>query len=134
MQHRLPADQSWRLRGTRLADVPEPGFYRLKLVRGGPFVPARIYVPCPFEIEDESQLGWPVERRHCAGMQRWSLRATINDEDADPLDVWQRGNRISAIDYHKMIAVRDRAVAHEPYAPEANPRGKVNLARQPSLF
>jgi hypothetical protein len=67
-------------------------------------------------------------------MQRWSLLASINETEADPLDVWQRGTRISPIEYHKMIAVRDRAIVFEPHAPEANPFRKTDLARQPSLF
>jgi hypothetical protein len=46
--NRRPALKSHRKPGTpRYMDVPQPGFYRLKLVKRGPWVPARIWVPCP---------------------------------------------------------------------------------------
>jgi hypothetical protein len=131
---RKPADPSWRLRGARFLDVPEPGFYRTRMVRGGPWVPCLIWVDCPFELEDEDNLCCPTERRLCAGKQLWSFRASINGTDADPLEVWQRGYRITPRQYHKMVLVRDRALQHARHEPEANPTRAVDLARQPSLF
>jgi hypothetical protein len=61
---RQPADQSWRLRKRRYADLPEPGFFRTKLVKGGVWVPALIWQPCPMNWEPEypaADAGWPSE-------------------------------------------------------------------------
>ena len=138
---RRPGDPRWRLRhrgSPKYLDVPEVGFFRLRLVTGGPYVPALIYAPCPFAWEPEhpaEDLGWGVEPlRAPVGMQRWTMMALANEQEIDPLTVWQRGERIDARGYHQMVAAKRRAEHHAPHEPEANPRERIDLRRQPSLF
>lgn len=165
---RLPADQSWRLRrGKTLIEV-HPGFFRMRLVRGGPWVPASIWVQCPMVVPDmpaalhvnatpcdrcqagmglphapqcpwsmvEDPEDWcrPHPHRRLAGTQPWTVYAEINGAPADPARVWERGYRIGARHYHHMTALRERAVAHAPHEPEANPHQAIDLRQQPSLF
>ena len=49
---RLPADPSWRLRKGKYLNEVHPGFFRVRLVRGGPYVPASIWVRCPMVHPD----------------------------------------------------------------------------------
>jgi len=129
-RHYRPPDPKYQNRAHRQMDVPQPGFFRLRLVRGGPWIPALIYAPCPFD-ED----GWPVDPyRAPVGAQRWSLRALIGGRDDDPLRVWQYGQRCTAREYHKMVAAKTRAETYAPHEPEANPWHPIDLAHQPSLF
>jgi hypothetical protein len=64
---------------------------------------------------------------------RW-LRATIGDDEVDPLEVWARGQKITEQEFRWRSALREWAVAEAPYEPEAQPREPVSLSRQPSLF
>jgi hypothetical protein len=64
---------------------------------------------------------------------RW-LRASIADKEADPLEVWARGARITPQEYYHRFALTEWAKAYAPGQPEAAPRQRVNLTRQPSLF
>lgn len=67
---------------SRRIDTPEPGYFRMRLVRKGPWVGARIYRSALFG----------------------DLRATINGHDVDVFDVWTSGERISEDDYNWLIA------------------------------
>jgi hypothetical protein len=145
---------------------PQPGFFRLRMVRGGVHVPASIFAPCPMVWPNlppepnvspdpcpfcragfgvphtvacfRSGVEWPHD--WCQPMPRdamppnWLLLAEINGETADPLFVWERGQRVSCAQYRHMVAVRLYAQTHAPHQPEANPRTRLDLRQQPSLF
>lgn len=134
---RLPVDPAWRLRQRYWrTHVPQPGFYRTRLVRGGPWLPALIWAPCPFNWEDHhppEDAGVATERRS-HGLQVWTLYAHLNGRPVDPVEVWPRLDRITAREYHRMILAKARAQEYAPWEPEANPRHAVDLRRQPSLF
>jgi|1185.fasta_scaffold1181288_1 hypothetical protein len=121
----------------RMAGRPEPGFFQLKLVRHGPWVRALIWRPCPLILPkpglDEHVT--PAPEDWCLPTERARpLRATIGEREVDPQEVWERGQRITAKQYHYLAGVNRHAVRHAPTAPEAQPRQPVNLTITPSLF
>lgn len=118
--------------------LPQPGFFKLRLVRQGPWVPAIIWQPCPM-IEPEPLEATSDPADWCHPTDPWRgprwLRARIGDDEADPLEVWMRGKRITAAEYHHRVALAAWATVWKPdEAPEANPRAKVDLTKQAALF
>lgn len=78
-----------RSQPARPIDQPAPGFFRMRLVKGGPFVGALI----------SERLGM--------------LAAQINGVPADVDHVWTSGERISPASWE----VLDRERPHDPHAP-----------------
>lgn len=118
---------------SRIVDQPEPGFFRLRLVRGGPWVCARIFLPCPFDIWS----GEPTERPR-------QLLAEIDEEgDLDPAigmrlvaphRVWHYGEVITAREFAFLRADAKWARHNSPTDPKAQPRKKVDPLDIPRLF
>lgn len=139
---RAPADPAWRLRWRRRARSPahpEPGFFRLRRVKRGPWLPALIWVECPFVIpEPASLLGEPGEppEEWCRPTDPWRgprwHRAEIDGADADPLEVWVWGQRITPQHYHHLVALRGWQRRWEPETAAAT--RPADLKKQPSLF
>ena len=106
-------------------DRPVPGWYRRRLVKGGPWVPVLLFVPCPLD----PHTGEPLDRpRHPLCL--------IADDPADAMEQWSwvAGQPISRAEYLYLMAVRAHAIAHEPEMPEANPRRPIDLLRAPLPF
>lgn len=107
-----------------LADDPQPGYYKRRLVRGGIFVPARI---------------WQVETRCIetgdlvADVQ---LLCEVSTGPADPYEQWPYLGKhpVPEADFRYRVAVGEWATAHSPEAPEANPRKAVNLNKTQPVF
>lgn len=113
---------------------PELGFYTMRLVKGGPIVPAVIYQPCPFLMPgdgvDPDDWFTPQDRSWC-----YQRLGRIADDPADADLIWERSRaRIGAEEYRHLMAVRDWAVKHRPDMPEAEPRKQVRLAEMRPLF
>lgn len=94
---------------------PQPGFYKRKLIKGGPFVPARIW------IERHVDADGLLTRQEV-------IRCEIGDRAADAADQWSylADNPITEADYRYM---RDAAAWAASYAPDriiANPTQAVN--------
>lgn len=112
--------------GQRILAQPQPGFYRVKLVKGGVWVGARItYGPT---LDPET--GEPLDRS-------WLYAGTINGEaDPDPRPepsdavhrIWEHGERIDEATYQWLLDDRAWAAANEPHRPEANPKTPVDLS------
>ncbi len=103
---------------TRAIASPEPGFFRMKLTRGGIFVAAIIWRPCRIESNPET----------FQAVDRWPhLEAEIDGKPADVDRVWTSGRRIPIAEYQFLKA--DRAWAREwaPQSPEANPRVAIDF-------
>ena len=118
----------------KIAHRPEIGWYKLKLIRRGPWVPAIIWCPCPMAGPDDSPD--PADWGHATDPwrgPRW-LRARIGDAEADPLLVWERGYRIGRAEYEWRLQLSRWAKRHAPEQPEARARETVDLTQQPSLF
>lgn len=106
-------------------DRPVPGWYRRRLVKGGPWVPVLIWQRCPLDPET----GEPLDRPPV-------LLCLVDGEEADALDqwTWVAGNRITRADYDLMTrqAAWDRI--YDPDAPAARPREAVDLRTLPPAF
>lgn len=95
---------------------PQPGFYRRKLVKGGPYVAARIWIeqhvdPVTGELDRDEILLCEVDGQPRDAADQW---------------VWLCANPISEADYRLM---RDRAGwarAHAEDHPAANPERAVD--------
>ncbi|WP_313350248.1 hypothetical protein [Paracoccus sp. (in: a-proteobacteria)] len=98
----LDAVYSWWRRSVsgervpRIEDEPHPGYYKRRMVRGGPFVPVAIWLDQPIDPET-GELTAPEE-----------LRAIVNGRPADPLHVWLYARPISESEYDALTGVRDR--------------------------
>ena len=106
-------------------DRPRVGWYRRKLVKGGPYVPARIWLDA--EIDDVTGELLSDEKLQCE----------VNGQWADPEDAWQWlcSNPITEAEYHYMMAVRAHSAWHAPSEPQANPRAPIDWLRaSPPIF
>ena len=94
----------------RCEDEPQCGWFRLRAVRGGPWLPARIWLDQPMD-----EAGMLVADEE--------LRAEILRDPADPLVVWARGAAIPRSSYEAILALHDTspamAATHIPLAPAA---------------
>lgn len=92
-------------------DRPQPGYYRLKLIRNGPWVGARIWI-------DDS-----IPERPAV------MLATMGGKDADPMALWPRvcGEPISEQDYRYLMGVKDWAEKYDRTAPEASPHKPIDF-------
>lgn len=120
-----------------VSDEPQPGHYKTRLVRGGPYVPVRIHWGSPV-IDGEEQDRAP----------RWLVTvdgATDFVETGDagyrcrvPLDVWRYWpwcgkHPIGEPEYRYLIDKAKWAKEHAKDRPEAHPRKAVDK-RGPSIF
>lgn len=93
-----------------------PGFYRTKLVKGGPWVGVRFDVTPPAFGEDGEPL-WD-----------FAYSLTIDGKERDPFDGRVvSGEPITKAEFSYLERMREHAITHEPDMPEANPRQKVDF-------
>jgi hypothetical protein len=106
----------------RSLETPSEGYFRLRLVRFGPWIAARIV--------NANSLWWvELDGRECGG-------------DADPWKaehmerVWWHGHRISEDDYRASLAVSAWAKVNAPADPRAKPTEPIDMISIPieSLF
>lgn len=118
----------------RFAGYPEPGYFRLRLVKRGPWVPALIWQPCPMVIPVPLELT-PAPEDWCRPAERSRpLRATIGTSEANPFEVWISGYFITAQEYLYRLDLQKWATRHAPRQPEAKPKQSVDLTDLPALF
>jgi hypothetical protein len=111
--------------GVRFIGEPQPGFFKLRLVRGGPWVSAAIFYPCPIEGHPEIFQWLDRPRR---------LAAEIDGHEADPMRVWLHGRMIPRSEY---LFLRDDAQWAKRYAPndpKARPKEAIDLNAMQPLF
>jgi hypothetical protein len=108
-------------------NLPLAGHYKMKLVKGGPWVPVRIWCgpshdPVTGEVLDRS----------------WLWQAQV---DGGPFeDAFHRawpycaGHPITDTEYNYMRDVTLWAKEYAPEQPEAAPRQRIDLNRMPTLF
>lgn len=101
------------------------GFYQMKLVKGGIFVPVRLWQG--FGKQDGRELDddgapTPVIARG------WIWRAMLDGVEVHPWKVWPdcSGEPITEEEYRFLLARRHHAMAHDPQSPFASPRQKVD--------
>lgn len=111
-----------RSQAPRRVDLPEPGLFRLRLVRGGPWVAAEI-------AQDE--------------VGRWT--ATIDGAVLEPshtdaalaegvFRVWHYGHAIGASEHAFLVERALWSRIHAPDSPEANPKQPIRIGALPPAF
>ena len=97
-------------------DEPQCGFFKRRLVKGGPFVPARIWLDQWID-EDTGEL-----------MADEVLLCEVNGEFGDPHEqwTWLCAMPISEAEFNYLEAVRRHVGWHEPEQPQANPRQPID--------
>lgn len=110
----------------RRIDRPEVGFWVVRLVRGGPAIPARI-----FWAQTTHEPGNP---ENVMDRPRF-LAAEIGGEVAEVDDVWlRRGTPITEAEYRFRVADMRWAREHAPTEAVAKPRQRVDFAALPLPF
>lgn len=106
--------------------VPEEGYYRRRLVKGGPWVAVKIWNGPPRDPDTGEVL---FERPYL-----W--RALLNGDDVDIWDVWPEcsGEPIGYVEYEFILKAHLWAKVHAPNDPEANPRKPIDLHKQKPIF
>ena len=104
--------------------TPRCGWYKRRLVRGGVFVPARIWMVqdiCPETGELLSD-----EVLHCE----------VNGLAADPEEAWAwvSGHPVTEQEFRYLAARIAFAVRHEPHDPFAMPSRPIDINRTPVMF
>ena len=94
--------------------LPEPGFYRLRMVKAGPWVPVRIWLEDGDRDPETDEL-----------MSDQVLRAKVGDQERDPSKIWTFLWDITEEEYYFLLSRARWATAHNPTAPEANPKRPI---------
>lgn len=104
-----------------ITEIPQCGWYQRKLIKGGVFVPARIWVDAEIDIGTGELLG--PETYLCE----------VNGERRDAFDQWPWlcSNPITESEFDYLTKMREHAILHEPDLPIANPRKPVDWLRVP---
>lgn len=107
-------------RRTPIADDPQCGFFKRKLVRGGVYVPARIWLDQ--DIDEAGEL---------LGVE---LRAEVNGDPVDPLDAWSylAGNPITEAEFNYLKARGDWSAFYAPHEAAARPRQPIDWQTKPA--
>lgn len=109
----------------RLPELPQCGFFQRRLVKGGPFVRARIWREPEVDFETEKPTG------------KDALLCEVNGERRDPFDQWGwlSQNPITEREFRFLAETHEWAMKHAPDEPEASPRKPINFATmKPPVF
>ncbi len=102
---------------------PRPGFFKLRLIKGGPFVPARIFLPCPIDPE----FGHPMDRsRHLIG--------EIDGKEVEVERIWLSAEEIGPAEFAFMTADASWCRNWAPAEPQANPRKPIDARTAPPAY
>ncbi|MEQ8395027.1 hypothetical protein [Thalassobaculum sp.] len=116
-------------------NVPEPGLYRTKLVKDGPWVPVSITRMCACTVNGTS---WNVEHTWQPTCDRFPhvLRCEVDGRVDDIWRYWPHvaRQRLSQDDYDLLAETIAYERAHVAGSPYDNPRRPVDLARSASLI
>ncbi len=110
----------------RRTDDPQPGYFKLRLVKGGPFVGAAIFHRSPCDPET----GEEMDRSPM--WEAWKNGKIIREPSPDAFtagvyEIWMTGLEISEAEYRHLVADREWCRNYAPGSPEANPTKKVDL-------
>ena len=116
---RALVDHAWGVQ----VDVPEEpqcGFFKRRLVRGGPYVAAKIWIEGKTD-SDGNLIGDEV------------MRCEVNNQYQDPEEqwTWLASHPIFEAEFHYLTALRNYTVEHAPHEPLANPRKPIDWKSVP---
>lgn len=110
---------------------PIPGLYRIRLVKGGPWVAARIVYGPPLD---------PIDGTELDRAPRWQcwIDGEMIGADPDPhaagaYRIWP-AHQVSQAEYDHMVAVSKWAKEHSPRDPAANPTRPIDPLTAPIPF
>ncbi len=110
---------------------PEPGFFKIQLRRGAPFVGAIIYKPCPM-VPSIFEIGYD---EWCQPYDRPQLLcADAGGRDISVDRVWIGGTRISKGEYLYLVHDAEWCHLYAPEDPRANPTRRVDLGEMAPIF
>ena len=104
---------------------PQEGFYRRRLVRGGPWVPARIWWEYG-EVDQESGHKMDDDVLHCL----------VNGRRRDPYRewLWLAKEPITEAEFNFMVDDAAHAKAHRPNDPKATPGKPIDVGKMDTIF
>lgn len=124
----IPARQPYKASGryageaAREVDSPRAGYFRLRLRKGAPYVPARIWIGPP----RDPLTGELLDRSYRPIVQIANFPAT--DDPEEVARVWHYGETIDPATFAYMRSRAEWARLHDPEAPAANPLRPVDLS------
>ena len=100
---------------------PQDGFYKRRLVRGGPWVPARIWRAPEIDFISGKETGFDIVRCEVMGKPR------------NPVAQWDALGRlpITKADFDHLMAVGNWAKQYAPNSSEAKPEAPIDWNREP---
>ena len=106
---------------------PQEGFYAMRLVKDGIFVPVRIHRDCSPECDQ------PCDRYHPLQADIWTANGK---NERDPRDIWIAcaKNPISKERFETMVSEIEEALALSPWDPKGNPEREINPDTLAPLF
>lgn len=115
-------------------DAPQIGFFRTRLVKGGPYVPARIHRPCHCTVNGGDANTEHPWRDTCD--RHPPLQGEQDGKPISAFALWPRviGSEITEAEYRFMTADAEWCRAHAPQEPAANPGQRLDLRSQPPIF
>lgn len=117
----------------RYVGRPEPGFYRVRLVRGGPWVAAQIILaPTPDPWVPDNPMDRPCYWSVVVNGEPSKLTEMVPDKDVWKVYEW--GERIDRETYDLMLAQAEWDRKYDPASPLANPDKRVDLRSAPVIF
>lgn len=118
-----------RARQHHVITEPVAGYYRRRLVKGGVWMPVKLWFGPPLDPETGEELD-----------RSWRWQAMDGDKlvagDAEIQDVWTRCCRepINATEYFYLVADRAWCRENAPHLPEASPHKPIDLNQIQPLF
>ena len=116
------------------ADTPRPGHFKMKLVKGGPWVGARINEkPCFCTIgggDENTEHTWTED---CDRSPTPRLIGEIGERETDPGKIWIYGTQITSAEHKYLIDTARWAKKHAPSDPAARPGKAIDLNQIPPI-
>lgn len=109
---------------------PEPGTYKIRLVKGGPWVPVKVWRPCQCTISGPDEHAWQETCDRFAPLQ------ALQDghRKADLEKIWPYLREITESEYEFLAADGQWCRDHAPQEPAANPTKAIDLNKMDPLF
>ncbi len=107
-----------------ITSEPQPGFFERRLVKGGPFVGARIWLHQEICAETGELMADEYLRCEVDGIEM----------DAEDQWTWLAGKPITEARYRYLSGLRDWAAGFSPDDPAANPSRPLNALETPIHF
>lgn len=108
-------------------DQLEAGYFKTRLVKGGPYVPVKIWFGRPPDPDNPGKL---LDRS-----PRW--QCIVDGKEArDPYDIWAfvAGRNIPEADYYTMVAKKLWDRQHDPGSPTQNPEKPIDWMSMKPIF